>query len=282
MIIFPNAKINIGLRVLRRRSDGYHDLATVFVPVSWCDVLEIVPARQPAFRQSGLALDCPQSDNIVLRALRALEKHLGHALPPLDITLEKHIPSGAGLGGGSADAAFALTGVNDLLGLGLDKATLARIAATVGADCAFFVYNTPMLAGGIGDILSPADASVLNGHHILVVKDDSLSVSTARAYAGITPCPGVDGPQLLQALREPMEGWMDSGVLANDFETTVFGVQPRIRALKERMLEAGAAYAAMSGSGSAVFGIFNSAEAATRARTRFQGLHSHIQRFQGL
>lgn len=278
MILFPNAKINIGLRVLRRRPDGYHDLAGIFVPISWCDVLEIVWAPKPDFRQIGLSLDCPAKDNIVLKALKALENHLGQALPPLDITLEKHIPSGAGLGGGSADAAFTLCGVNELLGLGLDKATLAAIAATVGADCPFFIYNTPMLAQGIGDILTPADASALKGHHLLVVKDKDLSVSTARAYAGIQPSESVTGEALLHHLSEPVDHWRDSGVLTNDFESTVFTALPAIGLLKDRMLKAGATYAAMSGSGSAVFGIFPSADSAMEARRQFKELHTHIQR----
>lgn len=279
MILFPNAKINIGLKILRRRPDGYHDLASVFVPVGWCDILEITPAGTSAFRQTGIALDCPETDNIVIKALRALETETGRPLPPLEITLEKHIPFGAGLGGGSADAAFALRGVNDLLGLGLDKATLAKIAAKVGADCPFFIYNTPMLASGTGDVLEPVEIPGLKGKYIVIVKPQAQTVSTKEAYSGVTPSGNVEPTDLVRAVCRPVEEWGSPAVLTNDFEPSVFARRPTVAAVKERMATLGALYTAMSGSGAAVFGIFDDEAAAARAKAAFEDCEVFSERF---
>lgn len=279
MLLFPNAKINIGLKILRRRADGYHDLSSVFVPIGWCDILEITPSESFSFRQSGNALDCPASNNIVLKALRALTDFLGRELPPLEIALEKHIPSGAGLGGGSADAAFTLTGVNELLELGLDKPTLAKIAAKVGADCPFFIYNTPMLASGIGDILRPIDVDNLRGKYIVVVKLRTQSVSTAQAYAGVVPCDSSTEADLAKAVTRPVAGWRYDDALTNDFENSVFGHLPELAAVKSRMYDKGAVYSAMSGSGSAIFGIFDDAQSANAAKDAFKGCEVFAERF---
>lgn len=280
MVLFPNAKINVGLRVLRRRPDGYHDIATAMLPIAWCDILEITLAQDGfgTFRQTGAALDCPPEKNLVLKALRRLEEHLGKTLLPLDIVLEKHLPFGAGLGGGSADAAFALRGVNELLGLGLDDAALAAVAARVGADCPFFVYNRPMLATGIGEILEPLDASALDGLWLVVAKPATEAVSTALAYSMITPA-DMDRPGILaEALRTPVQNWHACADLRNDFEPGIFGLRPEIAAFKERMLGAGALYAAMSGSGAAVFGIFESAKLADTAAALFAGSDVYCQK----
>ena len=269
MILFPNAKINIGLRILRRRPDRYHDLHTVMVPVPWCDILEMVPAAgNGSFSMpGGDTLGIPPEDNLVLKALCALERHIGQHLPPLDIYLKKNIPNGAGLGGGSSDASFAIMGANEIFKLGLGKAELAEVAAGVGADCPFFIYNRPMLAEGIGERLSEIDIPVLDGMDIVIAKPRTSAVSTAAAYAGVTPCELPAGANLATALSLPVSQWQGDSTVSNDFEQSIFALRPEISAVKERMLESGATYAAMSGSGAAVFGLFGSdklAEAAAR------------------
>lgn len=267
MIFFPNAKINLGLRITSLRPDGYHDLDTLMLPVGWCDVLEMIPAATVAgsFRQIGGPTDCPVEKNLVIKALRALEAAIGHKLPPLDIVLEKHIPFGAGLGGGSADAAFAIRGANEIFGLGLDDETMAAVAVRVGADCPFFIYNRPMHATGIGEILCPADVSALSRYTVVVAKPVSEAVSTAVAYAGVCPRPLDTGTSLTAELSQPVSEWMTRGVLVNDFERSVFAIRPEIAALKNTFLNSGAEYASMSGSGAAVFAFFASAKMAEDA-----------------
>lgn len=273
MIVFPNAKINLGLQVLRRRADGYHDISTVMLPVDWCDILEITPATGATgtFEQCGDIPDCAPADNIVLKALRALEKHIGTPLPPFDIILEKHIPHGAGMGGGSADAAFAIRAVNELAGLGLDDATLAAVAATVGADCPFFIYNRPMFAEGIGERLSAVDASALSGLSLVIAKPRSEAVSTAAAYAAITPRGDDATPTRLdiESLR--------NGVYVNDFEAPITAMRPEIGAVRKSLLAHGALYAAMTGSGAAVFGFFESAKMAEEAAAALTDCAVHVQ-----
>lgn len=255
MILFPNAKINLGLQILRRREDGYHDIATVMVPIGWQDILEIVPGAGPAstFTSTGRPIDCPPADNLVMKALRALEARVGRQLPPVDIFLEKVIPDGAGLGGGSADAAFALIGFNAAMDLGLDKRSLAEVAATVGADCPFFIYNTPALCTGTGTTLSHIRVPQLLEKVLVVAKPHGAHVSTREAYAGAAPHPAAQSPA--EILERPMGEWQST--LFNDFEKSVFVAAPEVKELKERLLALGAAYAAMSGSGAAVFGIFD-------------------------
>ncbi|MDE6464626.1 MAG: 4-(cytidine 5'-diphospho)-2-C-methyl-D-erythritol kinase [Muribaculaceae bacterium] len=276
MLFFPNAKINLGLRILRRRPDGYHDIASLMLPVDWCDILEMTPAQgEGSFRQTGTALDCPPDKNLVLKAIKAVEKHIGHSLPPLDIILEKHIPFGAGLGGGSADAAFAIMGANLIFGLGLDDDTMARIAATVGADCAFFIYDRPMEAAGIGDVLRPVDCSALSGCGILIAKPESESVSTAAAYAGVTPAELAGGVSPADALSCDINTWKDNELLRNDFETSIFALRPEIAAVRTRMAEAGAFYSSMSGSGASVFGFFDNVDSARKAAALFPDCAVH-------
>ena len=273
MILFPNAKINIGLRVLRRRPDGYHDIESIMVPVGWCDVLEMIPAASgvPTFTLTGSDLGgCPPEKNLVLKALRALETHIGRELPPLDIYLHKNIPDGAGLGGGSSDASFALTGANEMFGLGLDKEELAAVAARVGADCPFFIYNRPMHVQGIGERLSPVGIPALEGLGIAIVKPLAEAVSTAQAYGGVRPAELPDGVSLATAVTAPIEQW-DAAVLTNDFEPSVFALRPQIERTLGAMRAAGALYAAMSGSGAAVFGLFADVKMAEAAAATFDG-----------
>lgn len=257
MITFPNAKINIGLDIIRRRPDGYHDLVTAMVPTDWRDVLEIVPASSASsLTVTGRRVDCPVESNLVMKALRLMQRTYGlERVGEMDICLHKVIPDGAGLGGGSADAAFTLRMVNDIARLGATQSQLARLAATLGADCAFFIYNTPMLCTGIGDHLSPLPLS-LRGLILAIIKPDAISVNTRQAYSGVTPAlPDVPLPDLLAL---PVDEWQ--GRVVNAFEASVFPQFPELSRIKSRLLSLGAIYASMSGSGSALYALFDSAD----------------------
>lgn len=251
MIVFPNCKINLGLDILRRRSDGYHDIETVMVPAPLCDILEIVPGvhGEDTLEVSGNPVDCPPHKNLVMKAIAALRQH--KHFNPVDVYLHKNIPDGAGLGGGSADAAFAMMAVNDLYNLGLNKNQLADLLAGIGSDCPFFVYNRPMLATGTGTTLTPIDVD-LSGYEIVIEKPANTSVSTAQAYSQVNP--HTPATPIVDILKTPVYQWQT--VLKNDFEPSVFAVAPQIAELKQQMLDRGADYAAMSGSGAAVFGLF--------------------------
>lgn len=270
MVVFPNCKINIGLRILRKRADGYHDIETVMVPVPWCDILEIVVAERPSFYLSGNSLgNIPPEKNLVLKALHNLESETGITLPPLAIYLHKAIPDGAGLGGGSADASFALKAVNELLSLSLSDNRLAEIAAKTGADCPFFIYNRPMLAQGIGQRLSPVEIPSLNGRWITIVKPSAEAVATPAAYAGVTPCELPDGICLNQYICRPAQQWHTDGVLVNDFEPSIFALRPVIADTLVRLRSFNPVYSAMSGSGASLFAIFDTEEAAAHATASF-------------
>ena len=263
MITFPNAKINLGLNIVERRPDGYHNIETVFYPIPLTDVLEIVPARgaETTLTCYGNAVDCPPEKNLVMRAYRLLKDRCD--LPPVDIHLYKHIPDGAGLGGGSSDAAHTLTMLNKMFDLRLPVGELAVMAATLGADCAFFIYNRPMMATGIGDVLTPVDLD-LKGKSILLVKPP-MGVDTRTAYSRVTPqAPKFD---LSRIISQPVTAW--DGMLVNDFEPSVFAALPQLWLIKATLLDAGAQYAAMSGSGSTVFGIFDNDKLAVAAADTF-------------
>ena len=251
MITFPNAKINIGLYVTSRRPDGYHNLETLFYPIELRDILEIVPAQgsESSLTVTGIAVDGDPEQNLVMRAYRLLQKE--YNVPAVDIYLHKVIPFGAGLGGGSADAAYALVMLRDMFNLPLSDDELAQRASRLGADCPFFIYNRPLIATGIGDCFTSTDFS-LKGLHIVLVKP-SIAVSTAEAYAHVTP----QNPQtpLADGLSQPIEQWREC--VSNDFEKSVFPAHPRIATIKQRLYDLGAVYASMSGSGSSVFGIFD-------------------------
>lgn len=265
MILFPNAKINLGLDILRRRPDGYHDIETVMVPVAWRDVLEIVPSRtgETMLTVSGREVNCPPEKNLVMKAYRALESRVD-GLPPVEIYLRKVIPDGAGLGGGSADASFMLTGLNDLFSLGLSDGELAAVAAGLGADCPLFVYNRPMLATGTGTRLEPIGVD-LAGLTLVIVKPP-VSVPTAAAYAAVTP--SVPDVPLRERIKLPVDRWQD--VVVNDFEASVFPAYPEVAAVKRALIkDMGAVYASMSGSGSAVFGLFGRDILADEVTRRF-------------
>lgn len=248
----PNCKINLGLRVVRKRPDGYHDLETVFLPVPLCDDLEINPADTLRFTADGIAIDCAPEDNICLKAYRILKADHPD-LPAVHIHLGKHIPFGAGLGGGSSDAAFTLCMLNEMFALGLSNAQLKAYAASVGADCAFFVDNRPALAEGIGDILTPLGFDPTRGLQLVLAKPDD-AVSTREAYGGLKLADPAERQPLAEVLRKPVTCWRDE--VENDFERSVFTGHPAIAALKQLFYDHGALYASMTGSGAAVFGLF--------------------------
>ncbi|EGF59403.1 4-(cytidine 5'-diphospho)-2-C-methyl-D-erythritol kinase [Bacteroides fluxus] len=252
MLVFPNAKINLGLNITEKRPDGYHNLETIFYPVPVEDALEIniLNEGNEKFRlhQAGMEIAGEAENNLVVKAYKLLDARFN--LPPIDIHLFKHIPSGAGLGGGSADAAFMLKLLNEKFNLGLATEELEDYAARLGADCAFFVRNQPTYAEGIGNIFSPITFS-LKGYQIWLVKPD-IFVSTKDAFARIRP--HRPDRSLKDIVQLPVEEW--KGIMVNDFEESVFPQFPAIGEIKEEMYRQGAIYASMSGSGSSVYGIF--------------------------
>ena len=266
MKLFPNCKINIGLRVVRKREDGYHDLETIFYPVMGLhDELEVVPSSKFEFIQEGLAVDCKPEDNLIVKCflnMKAKYPQVGD----VRIRFKKNIPFGAGLGGGSSDAAHMAIALNEIFALGLTREQLADEVRPLGADCPFFVYNTPCYAEGIGDKLSPISLD-LSGLRLVMIKPN-CGVSTREAYGGIIRHPEAEG-NIKQALAEGKSLVDMRSLLVNDFEQTVFPLHSEIAEIKQRLLDAGAVYAAMSGSGSTVFGLFeNDAEGRTDAQLR--------------
>ena len=249
MKLFPCAKINLGLYVTERRADGYHNLETVFYPIPLCDELDVELAERDALSLHGISVEGTAADNLVVKAVRLL-RDAGFPVPPLHIRLTKRIPSGAGLGGGSSDAAHTMLAVRNLCHLSLDNLQMQQMLSHLGADCPFFVESRPMLATGIGDQFTSIDLS-LRGLWLLLVKPDDF-VSTREAYSRVRP----QQPQhdLSKSIMRPIEEWRE--LIANDFEESVFPLHPTIAHIKQRLYDAGAAYAAMSGSGSSVFGIF--------------------------
>lgn len=255
MIVYPNAKINIGLNVVEKRPDGYHNLETVFYPINLQDAIEIkeieddVPACGYRLKVTGSVLDGSPEDNLVVRALKLLKQDFD--LPPVSIVLYKHIPTGAGLGGGSSDAALTIKTLNQRFNLGLTDKQMEDYCTQLGADCPFFIKNQPVFATGIGNVFHPIEMNLKYKQMVLVKPD--IFVSTKDAYAKVK----VQHPekQLPELLSQPIETWKDTVV--NDFEMSVFSKYPEIAAIKDKMYDLGAIYASMSGSGSSVFGIFD-------------------------
>ena len=266
MKLFPNCKINIGLRVVRKREDGYHDLETIFYPVMGLhDELEVVPSSKFEFIQEGLAVDCKPEDNLIVKCFLNMKVKYPQ-VGDVRIRFKKNIPFGAGLGGGSSDAAHMAIALNEIFALGLTREQLADEVRSLGADCPFFVYNTPCYAEGIGDKLSPISLD-LSGLRLVMIKPN-CGVSTREAYGGIIRHPEAEG-KIKQALAEGKSLVDMRSLLVNDFEQTVFPLHSEIAEIKQRLLDAGALYAAMSGSGSTVFGLFeNDAEGRTDAQLR--------------
>ena len=261
MVFYPNCKINIGLRVVRKREDGYHDLETIFYPVHGLhDELEVEPivdsllpiTHCPTFIQEGLAVDCPAEDNLIIKCYQRMQAKYPQ-IGDVRIRFKKNIPFGAGLGGGSSDAAHMAIALNEIFALGLTREQLAEEVRPLGADCPFFIYNTPCYAEGIGDKLTPISLDLTDLR--LVMIKPNCGVSTSEAYSGIIRHPEVEG-QIKQALQDRQSFADMRPLLVNDFEQTVFPLHPEIAEIKQRLLDAGAVYAAMSGSGSTVFGLF--------------------------
>ena len=256
MTVYPNVKLNLGLRVLGKRPDGYHELESLFIPWNgFRDELCVEPAAEFGIEIGGPCYrGWDPSEDLTARAWRLMRDEFG--VGPVRIRLIKNSPVGAGLGGGSADGAFALRALSDLFGLGLSDDALAALAARLGSDCPFFIYNRPMFVSGRGDVLEAFDVD-LAGYRIEVAVPEGVAVSTREAYAGIDGMPlGGNTSTLRKVLRSPVTSWR--GRLVNDFERSVFPAHPEIAALKERFYAEGAIYAAMSGSGSAVFALFPS------------------------
>ena len=257
MKINANCKINIGLDVLRRREDGYHDLSTVMMPVvGLYDVVEVTPVEgdENEFHSLGLVVDCPAEQNLCIKAARLMQQRYG--VGAVSITLDKRVPFGAGLGGGSSDATAVLVAMNEIFSLSLDEQTLIDLASELGSDTAFFVRNSSQLCEGRGEIMTPVELN-LGGLWLVLVKPDE-GVSTREAYAGVKPA--VPALSLTERLAKPIEEWQSC--VKNDFEPSVFAAHPVIADVKQQLLDAGAVYASMSGSGSTVFGLFAEKEKA--------------------
>jgi 4-diphosphocytidyl-2-C-methyl-D-erythritol kinase len=253
MINFPNAKLNIGLNILRKRPDGFHDLASCFYPIPWCDALEVLPGEEVGFGQSGIPVPGEPATNLVLKAYHLLRQD--HALPPVRLHLHKVIPIGAGLGGGSADGAFALKMLNDLFSLRLSDDALEAYARPLGSDCAFFVRNKPVFAHGKGDEFEPFSVD-LTGYACVVVYP-GIHITTGEAYRTVKPAaPATD---LRESLQRGIRTWRET--VKNDFEAALFPLYPVLGEIKERLYTEGALYASMTGSGSAVYGIFPKGDA---------------------
>ena len=252
MVTFPNAKINLGLNILRKRPEGFHDLNTIFYPVRWCDALEVIEGGSKPFdySSSGLDIDVQPEKNILYKAWALVTK--SHNLPPLKVHLHKAIPMGAGLGGGSANAAFFLKQLNSQFNLEIKEAQLEKMAAELGSDCAFFIRNTPCFAEGRGEVLSPIGID-LSRYFILLVFP-GIHSTTAEAFSKTVPAmPMHNLKEVVGKLT--VEEWR--GKLENDFEHSIFALYPEIKNLKDDLYASGALYASLSGSGSTVYGIFD-------------------------
>lgn len=272
MITFPCAKINLGLNIVSKRPDGYHNLETVFYPIPLTDALEIkymdekFPSESPCdLKITGNDIDCNEEDNLVIKAYQLLAADF--QLPRVHAHLVKRIPTQAGLGGGSSDAAYMIRLLDERFRLNIGIPEMERYAAKLGADCAFFITADPSYAEGIGDVLMPADVpgAGLGGYYLAVVKP-SVAVSTRDAYAAIVP--KTPAKCCRDIVRQPIETWKDE--LVNDFEAPIFAMHPELAAIKQCLYDAGAVYAAMSGSGSALFGIFR--EQPTGLEKEFEGM----------
>lgn len=278
MITFPCAKINLGLNIVSKRPDGYHNLETVFYPIPLTDALEIkymdekFPSESPCdLKITGNDIDCNEEDNLVIRAYQLLAADF--QLPRVHAHLVKRIPTQAGLGGGSSDAAYMIRLLDERFRLNIGIPEMERYAAKLGADCAFFITADPSYAEGIGDVLMPVDVpgAGLGGYYLAVVKP-SVAVSTRDAYAAIVP--KTPAKCCRDIVRQPIETWKDE--LVNDFEAPIFAMHPELAAIKQSLYDAGAVYAAMSGSGSALFGIFR--EQPTGLEKEFEGMFCQVMK----
>jgi 4-diphosphocytidyl-2-C-methyl-D-erythritol kinase len=253
VITFSNCKINLGLHVVRKRTDGYHDLETVFYPLPLQDIVEVVRMEQSPvqFSASGIAVDAPPGQNLCIKAYELVKRSFD--LPPVQMHLHKTIPAGAGLGGGSANAAFTLRLLNSKFNLGLSVEQLLDLALQLGSDCPFFIVNKPCMATGRGELLEPVELPQLSSH-MLVIVNPGIHIATSWAFAQVNP--GTNGHSIREIISQPAETWKHE--LVNVFEEPVFRAHPAIAAIKDQLYHKGAVYASMSGSGSTVFGLFKS------------------------
>lgn len=248
MVVFPNAKINIGLQIIEKRNDGFHNLASCFYPIGWSDVLEIIPAKEFSFSSSGIDIPGDPATNLCIKAYELLKQDI--ALPSIAMHLLKIVPIGAGMGGGSADAAFVLKLLNQIFDLQLAPADLQNYARRLGSDCAFFIENKPQFCYEKGDQFADISLS-LKGKFIVLVYPN-LHISTAEAYAGVKP--RTSEINLMEALQRPLPEWRNS--IKNDFEDGLFLKYPILPQIKEKLYQKGAIYSSMTGSGSTIYGIF--------------------------
>lgn len=278
MIVFPCAKINLGLNIVSKREDGYHNLETVFYPIPLYDALEIkyMDEKFPSdtacdLKVTGNAVDCDEQKNLVVKAYHILAAD--YQLQRIHTHLYKHIPSQAGLGGGSSDAAFMIRLLDERFRLNIGNPEMERYAAQLGADCAFFIEAEPAYAEGIGDVLMPADGpdGNLHGYYLCVVKPD-VAVSTKEAYSAITP--KKPAKSCRDIVRQPIETWKEE--LVNDFEEPIFKMHPELEAIKQKLYDQGAVYASMSGSGSALYGIFK--EEPKGIEEQFDGMFCEVMK----
>lgn len=256
MLYFSNSKINLGLWILRKREDGYHDIATIFYPIDWSDILEVILVndnqRDIRIFNYGLPLHITLKDNIIYKAhqLMLQKGYINYIQDSIEVYLYKNVPFGAGLGAGSANAAYYIKMINTLYELNLSVEDMKNLASLLGADCAFFIENRPALASGKGDILKPISIN-LSSYYLLVVYPD-IFISTSEAYQNVRPVMRKD--KLEEIIQLPIKNWKE--YLCNDFEQYIFMKYPLIKQIKEQMYQDGAIYSSMSGSGSAVFGLF--------------------------
>lgn len=278
MIVFPCAKINLGLNIVSKREDGYHNLETVFYPIPLYDALEIkyMDEKFPSdtacdLKVTGNAVDCDEQKNLVVKAYHILAAD--YQLQRIHTHLYKHIPSQAGLGGGSSDAAFMIRLLDERFRLNIGNPEMERYAARLGADCAFFIEAEPAYAEGIGDVLMPADGpdGNLHGYYLCVVKPD-VAVSTKEAYSAITP--KKPAKSCRDIVRQPIETWKEE--LINDFEEPIFKMHPELATIKQKLYDQGAVYASMSGSGSALYGIFK--EEPKGIEEKFDGMFCEVMK----
>ena len=254
MIVFPNAKINIGLNIVSRREDGFHNIETIMYPVGLCDILEVIKEKESkaeiTFVKSGIEINSPDNENLVFKAYTAISRNFN--IQSVGIHLHKVIPFGAGLGGGSSDGTFMIKVLDNLFNLSADKQKLLEFTSELGSDCPFFVDNTPALATGRGEQLIPVAVN-LKGYYLLLVVPNIL-INTGLAYKGVVPCN--PGYSLLESIKEPIEKWKD--IIFNGFEENTFKRFPEIAQIKKVLYDKGAVYSSLSGSGSAVYGLFSS------------------------
>lgn len=250
MIVFPNCKINLGLFVTEKRSDGFHNIESIFLPIDWSDVLEMnfADGREFSLESTGRTIDSPMEENIIYKAFQLMKSK--YDIPNLAVHLLKQLPTGAGLGGGSSDGAFAIRAINEICQLNLSISEMESLAAQLGSDCPFFIQNNACLVKGRGEILEPIEID-LSGYHVGLIHP-GIHVSTPQAYSKIMPQAATF--DLNEIMSVPVEDWKD--VIHNDFETPVFNMFSIISDIKEEMYNEGAVYASMSGSGSAVYGLF--------------------------